>query len=113
MTLMGQGVADLTGTDIAPDYTGTMPVGGTGGVGGTMGLTVSKCGQVTFDEPRGPLGSIGRGGSLRLGWNENADDPGSLNGYLQGEPAGLGVPVSAHRLFGAQRGYLFHLSGSR
>ncbi|MEU1733759.1 RHS repeat-associated core domain-containing protein [Streptosporangium sp. NPDC020145] len=91
---------DLTPDYISVDYTAIVPTGRMGGAGGTAGLTITRYGQVTVNEPRGSLGAPGFGGSARLGWTNGGNDPASVNGFVQGEAASAGIAVPAHRLFG-------------
>ncbi|MGW5052659.1 RHS repeat-associated core domain-containing protein [Actinokineospora sp. NPDC004072] len=111
ITLIGQAAADLSGTNITPDYLtvdlgAVIPTSKRAGIAGAFGFTFSKHGQLTFNEPRagvgtpsgGIRGNTGLTLSGRLGWLEDrgasADD---VNGFLQGDASSVlvGVPLPA------------------
>jgi RHS repeat-associated protein len=108
VTLIGQAAADLTDTNITPDYVSadlssflpTIP-GSALGVGGAFGFSVSKHGQLTVNTPRPGIGTPNArlnpiSYSGRLGWLENRDAAkDEVNGFLQGDATGLAgaVPI--------------------
>ncbi|MFC7615450.1 RHS repeat-associated core domain-containing protein [Actinokineospora soli] len=121
ITLVGQAYADLSGTNITPDYvtvdaTGVFPVSPRAGIAGASGITVSKHGQLTLNEPRGGAGTLSSGfrntgitGSARLGWlHDRGADKATVNGFLQGDATNAaGVPPGLARVGLKKLGLVF------